>query len=139
MHIVVQPTFPGRRRNSPRAETLCSDLAGLTQLPAALFVADEAAITVSVDGGSPQCVRSLIGVGADDEFSERVCLSATVPGLGLIERSHEVDLRGTVADAITHCATAFGVSIAQAVLDAQQSADLVVLDNSGDVLINASY
>lgn len=139
MQIVVQPTFPGRRRNSPRAETLCSDLAGLTALPAALFVADEAAITVIVDGGSPNSVRSLIGVGADDAFSERICLTATVPGLGLIERSHEVDLDGTVANAVTRCAAAFGVSIAQVALDANKSAELMVLDPQGNVHISASY
>ena len=137
MHVVVQPTFPGHRHNSPRAETLCSDVAGLTALPPALFVADEAGITVTVDGGGPSPVRAFIAIGAYGDFSKQVCLIAHVPGLGMIDHSHEVDLSGTVADAITRCATAFGASIAQAALDAQKSAELVVLDHRGDVLVDA--
>lgn len=97
--ITVQPILPGRRRNSPRPDTLCADLASLTSLPAALFVADEAAIAIDVDGESRTHVRALIGVGPDDEFAGAIHLIATVPGVGVIERPHMVTMRGTVQEA----------------------------------------
>lgn len=134
MHIVVQPTVPRLRSNSPRMTTLCSDIAGLTALPASLFIADEAGLTVTVDGGRPTPVRALLGLGGGDDFSQRISLIATVPGFGMIEHSHHVELGGTVGDAINDCATELGASIALALFDAQKSGDMLVLDNSGDVL-----
>ncbi|QCB51793.1 hypothetical protein E5720_17645 [Rhodococcus sp. PAMC28707] len=44
------------------------------------------------------------------------------------------DLSGTVEDAVTRCAAAVQVTLAEAVLDAQQSAELVVLDHHGNTL-----
>lgn len=130
MRIVVQPTFPGRRRNSPCADTLCSDLS-VAPLPTGLFIADEAGITVTVDGGSPRHVRAMTAIGADGEFDDRVYFSVAVPGLGTIELAHAVGLSGTVAAAITGLATDFAVGIAEAAIDADMAAELVVLDHSG--------
>lgn len=139
MRFVVQPTFAGRRRNSPRADTLCSDLGRLTQLPAALFIADEAGITVTVDDGSPSPVRALIAVGADDEFSREVLMIAHVPGLGMVDRSHAVDLEGSVGDAVNYCAMMFAVSLTQTVLRTDQSAEVEVRDHLGHVLHSSNY
>lgn len=139
MRFVVQPTFTGRRRNSPRADTLCSDLGRLTQLPAALFIADEANITVTVDGGSPSRVRALTAVGSDDEFSREVFLIAHIPGLGMVDRSHIVELEGSVGDAVNHCAMVFASSLANKVIDTKIEAEVQVLDHRGDVLTTASY
>ncbi|PZU04710.1 MAG: hypothetical protein DI630_00925 [Gordonia sp. (in: high G+C Gram-positive bacteria)] len=139
MRFVVQPTFAGRRRNSPRADTLCSDLGRLTQLPAALFIADEAGITVTADGGSPSRVRALTGVGADDEFSREVFMIAHVSGLGMVDRSHIVELEGPVGDAVNHCALVFASSLANKVIDTQLNAEIQVLDHRGHVLTTASY
>lgn len=145
MKFTVQATLPGSHRNSPRADTLCSDLAGLTQLPAALFVADEAAITVSLDADQGAdghgVVRALIGVGADDEFDSSIRLIGAVPTLGLIDVPHIVDLTGTVEKAITKCATAFALALSEALeaSDAHRPAELVVLDHRGDTHIAASF
>lgn len=138
MKITVQPTLPGRRRNSPRPDTLCSDLAGLTGLPAALFVADEAGIAVDVDGERRTHVRALIGVGPDDEFAGAIHLIATVPGLGVIERPHMVKMLGTVEAAAAACAIDFTVGVSEALVEAEMPAELVVLDHRGEVLIVSS-
>ncbi|GBF17755.1 hypothetical protein Br6_05162 [Rhodococcus sp. Br-6] len=139
MRIVVQSTFPGRRRNSPRADTLCSDLAGLTAAPAALFVADEAGLTVTVDDGPPVHVQALAAINSDGEFDDRVHLIATVPGLGTFQRVHTMELTGTVYNATTRCATDVAVGIAEAAADLQMTGELMVLDHSGDVRISGTF
>lgn len=133
--ITVQPTLPGRRRNSPRPDTLCSDLANLTSLPTALFVADEAAIAVDVEGERRAHVRALIGVGPDDEFAGAIHLIATVPGVGMIEQSHFVKVLGTVEEAAVACAIAFAVGLSEALIETAIAAELLVLDHRGEVLI----
>lgn len=141
MKFTVQSTFPGRRRNSPRAESLCTDLSA-TRLPLALFIADEAEITVGLDidsaTGDRRVVRALIGVGVDDEFADAIRLIGAVPTLGLIEVPHVVDLTGTVETAITKCATAFAAGIAEALSAAERSAYLTVLDHNGTVVIDTT-
>ncbi|RDI17257.1 hypothetical protein DEU38_12393 [Rhodococcus sp. AG1013] len=138
MRIVVQSTFPGRRRNSPRADTLCSDLS-VAPVPTGLFVADEAGITVTVDGGHPIHVHALAAIGADGDFDDRVHLVAAVPGLGTIRRFGAVDLSGTVDAAITRCATDFAVGVAEAAIDLRVTGQLVVLDHCGDIRIDGTY
>lgn len=139
MRIVIHPTFPGRRRNSPRAEALCSDLP-VGPVPAwlGLFVADEAGITITVDGGRPHHVRAMLPLDADSEFDKRVHLVATVDGLGTIELDHVMNLDDTVAAAISVVTVAIAVRLADAAIDAGQSAELVVLDHRGDVFTSTT-
>lgn len=139
MFFDVRPTFPGRRRNSPRADTLCTDLHRLTSLPPALFVANEAAITVTVDGGSPIPVRALIGIGSDDQFSTDIFLVAHIPGLGLVERCHIMDLEASVGDAVNYCALVFASSLANRMMDYNVHGDVQVLDHAGELLASSSY
>ncbi|NLE79450.1 MAG: hypothetical protein GX610_07660 [Rhodococcus sp.] len=122
--LVIQPTFPSRRHNSPSADSICSDLARLTQLPIALFVADEAGITVTIDGGQPTPVRALISVGPYGERDNRVHLIAQVPDLGVVESTPVVPLSKTVEDVIPHCVIAFASAVADASIDAKKHAEL---------------
>lgn len=141
MLFVVQATFPGRRRNSPRADSLCSNIDRLTVLPPALFIADEAAITVSVDGGAPIRVRALIGVGSDDQFSTDIFLAAHVPGLGLVERCHimKFDTDTTVGEAVDQCVLMFASSLANRVIDSNINADIQVIGHTTETLVTSRF
>ncbi|WP_137726378.1 hypothetical protein [Prescottella subtropica] len=134
--------FSGRRRNSPCADALCTDLTS-TALPSALFIADEAEVTVTVEDrdGLPvgRCLaRALIGVGVDDTFAVAIHLIGDVPSLGLVEAVHQVDLTGTVGAAVDGCATQFAVAIADRLADISQPARLEVVGHSGGLLVGAT-
>lgn len=139
MNIVIRSTFPGRRRNSPRAETLCSDLSNLTSVPASLFVADEAGITVRVDDERPVHVHALAAINADGEFDDRVQLVGTLPHLGTIHRSHTVDLSGTVHSAIRRCTLDLAVGIAEVATVRQLTGRIVVVDHVGEPSVDATF
>lgn len=139
MKLAIQPMFPGQRRNSPRHDTMCSDLAGLTTLPPALFVADEAGLTVSSSEGWTSSVRALIGVGADDEFSSAITLICTMPEIGTIVIPHEVDLSGSVNDVMNGCAIRLAVALVEGRSDPDVWSQLTILDYQGNVLAETPF
>lgn len=143
MKITVQPTFPRRRPNSPHADTLCSDLAGSTTLPLALFVADEAGITVSSSTGWKTSVTALIGADRQGEFSNSINMTCTAPDIGTIVFPHTVNLNGTVDDAINACALNVAVTIGDIMRDEREaegrpSHELMLVDHGGDVVIETT-
>ncbi|WP_420879043.1 hypothetical protein [Rhodococcus sp. (in: high G+C Gram-positive bacteria)] len=142
MKFTVQPIFSGRRRNSPRAETLCSDLTTAT-LPLALFVADEAEVTVTAEDGDGlhggRClVRALVGVGVDDDFTEEVRLLGDVPSLGLVDAAYRMNLAGTVGAAVDACAIQFAVGLAERLAAVGQAAHLQVRDHRDEILVDTA-
>lgn len=141
--ITVQPTLPRRRPNSPHADTVCADLAGTTTLPLALFVADEAGITVSSSTGWKTSVNALIGADRQGEFSNWIKMVCTGPDIGTIVSPHRVDLKDTVADAINACALGIAVDIGDIMRDerevaGRQSHELVLLDHLGETVLETT-